>query len=460
MRRFLTSKLPIISLAVALSSNALSVTNVFPYAPFQVKYFGLTQDERELGFYAGFFMSAYMIGCVLSSIPWGAVSDRTGKKFVIMVGLLSNTLPQIVFGLATSMPLALTMRLLMGLLNGTIGAAKALAPDLVPPSEQAAAMSMIAATWGFGNLIGPAMGGLLSSWHLCEHADSEHADSEHANSSAALITATPSACPAHPFLTPNVVCAVLALVGAVAIYALLPDDRRARRRATMSTTGTRVASKEATAATAVTAHAAATAHATAAAAAEGACSRAATTLAASSEDPPSCQAACHATCQLGVAPEQAPEQPDESDGATLRVGGSVMSDAMMSDACEAGGDARAVAGMAAGAAAGDACTAAGACAQPPLTKRQLARRSVALVSFYSVIAIVDIIHNEVFPLWCVAPVASGGLALDSTSVGWLLCASGGMLLLYQVRSLTPCTHQRKPHRLYTSAEASPPVHIS
>ena len=45
------------ALALALTANALSVTNVFPYAPFQVKFFGLTEDDRELGFYAGFFMT-------------------------------------------------------------------------------------------------------------------------------------------------------------------------------------------------------------------------------------------------------------------------------------------------------------------------------------------------------------------------------------------------------------------
>ena len=77
------------ALALALTANALSVTNVFPYAPFQVKFFGLTDDDRELGFYAGFFMTSYMVGCGLTAIPWGAFSDRHGKKFVIMIALLA-----------------------------------------------------------------------------------------------------------------------------------------------------------------------------------------------------------------------------------------------------------------------------------------------------------------------------------------------------------------------------------
>ena len=76
--------------------------------------------------------------------------------------------PQVLFGIATSMPVALTFRFIMGLFNGLIGAAKAMAPELVPPGEQASAMSMIAATWGLGNLLGPAIGGdfLDTSWTL------------------------------------------------------------------------------------------------------------------------------------------------------------------------------------------------------------------------------------------------------------------------------------------------------
>ena len=86
---------------------------------------GLTDDDRALGFYAGFFMTARQVGAGLSAIPWGILSDRWGKKRVILCGLAANTMPQLMFGMATSMPLALTSRGVMGLFNGVVGAAKA-----------------------------------------------------------------------------------------------------------------------------------------------------------------------------------------------------------------------------------------------------------------------------------------------------------------------------------------------
>ena len=115
-----SGSLPLAALALALTANALSITNIFPYAPFMVKYFGLTDDDRELGYYAGFIMTAYMIGNGLTAIPWGIAADRYGKRFVILVGLAANTVPQVLFGCATSMPVALLLRLLMGTLNGLV----------------------------------------------------------------------------------------------------------------------------------------------------------------------------------------------------------------------------------------------------------------------------------------------------------------------------------------------------
>ena len=44
----------------------------------------------------------------------------------------------------------------------------------------------------------------------------------------------------------------------------------------------------------------------------------------------------------------------------------------------------------------------------------------------------DIMFNEVFPLWCVAPVDAGGLGLESSTLGWLLSASGASLLSFQL----------------------------
>ena len=322
-------------------------------APFMVKFFGLTDDDRELGFYAGFIMTAYMVGSGLTAILWGILSDRHGKKWVIMAGLLANTVPQVLFGMATSMPVALTWRGLMGLLNGVVGAAKAYAPELVPPTEQAAAMSMIAASWGMGNLLGPAIGGLLSQYDRC--------DSKPLTS-----------CPAYPFLLPNLVCAVLSGFGLVAVQWLLPNDQRSAAPASKPSESTEAA----------------------------------------------------------IESSVLPPQPVETDRAPLRP-------------AYPSGD-----GLHVGAAASNTLSGSGSGDAEVHQPRLLRAR---LICFYFFIAFNDIVYNEVLPLFCVAPAASGGLGFESKTLGWLLSASGLSLLTYQLLVFPPLSRRVSIGRLCTLA---------
>ena len=125
------------------------MANPFPYAPFLVMHFGLSHDERALGFYAGFVLAAFMVGRIVSSYPLGILSDKWGRRPVIEMGLLvSCVFFQLGFALTPNFTLALGFRFLMGATNGIIGVSKAWLPELVPTDRQPMAMSMISGMWG------------------------------------------------------------------------------------------------------------------------------------------------------------------------------------------------------------------------------------------------------------------------------------------------------------------------
>ena len=83
---------------IASLPNRIHRSNPFPYAPFMVLHFGLTDDPRAVGYYAGFIVSAFMIGRLVSSLPLGVLSDVYGRRPVVVLGLLSCILFQIAFG--------------------------------------------------------------------------------------------------------------------------------------------------------------------------------------------------------------------------------------------------------------------------------------------------------------------------------------------------------------------------
>ena len=129
-------------------ANSISVANVFPYGPLMVQHLGMTDDRRELGFFAGFLMTSYMVGSMLSSYHLGMLCDRWGRKKVILLGLLAQTLPQLLFGLSEDFTFACAMRFAMGFPNGIVIAGKVMAPELVDARDQGLVMSLIAGMWG------------------------------------------------------------------------------------------------------------------------------------------------------------------------------------------------------------------------------------------------------------------------------------------------------------------------
>lgn len=92
--------------------------SVFPYIYYMVQSFHATQDEKQITFYAGLVTSAFAFAEALSSMIWGSLSDRIGRKPVLLTGLAGTGLSMLLFGFSTSLPLAVIARFLGGLLNG------------------------------------------------------------------------------------------------------------------------------------------------------------------------------------------------------------------------------------------------------------------------------------------------------------------------------------------------------
>ena len=80
--------------------------------------FGITSDDRQVAFYAGMVTSAFAFAEFSTGVIWGKLSDRIGRKPVLLIGLAGTLLSMLVFGFAPNLPVALLGRALGGLLNG------------------------------------------------------------------------------------------------------------------------------------------------------------------------------------------------------------------------------------------------------------------------------------------------------------------------------------------------------
>ncbi|WOL18050.1 protein ZINC INDUCED FACILITATOR-LIKE 1-like [Canna indica] len=142
--------------------TALPISSLFPYLYFMIRDLHVAKREEDIGFYAGFVGASFMAGRTLTSMFWGIVADRYGRKPVIVLSVLSVIIFNTLFGLSTSYWFAITTRLFLGLLNGISGPIKAYSAEVCRVEHQALGLSLVSTAWGIGLIIGPAIGGFFA----------------------------------------------------------------------------------------------------------------------------------------------------------------------------------------------------------------------------------------------------------------------------------------------------------
>ncbi|CAK7331925.1 unnamed protein product [Dovyalis caffra] len=139
-----------------------------------VRDFHIAEREEDIGFYAGFVGSSFMIGRALTSFFWGWLADRYGRKPIILMGTFSVVVFSALFGLSTSFWMALSMRFLLGCFNSLLGTIRVLslqmlhtgtyayASEVCREEYRSVALSVVSTSRGLGLILGPAIGGFLA----------------------------------------------------------------------------------------------------------------------------------------------------------------------------------------------------------------------------------------------------------------------------------------------------------
>ncbi|KAL3349317.1 hypothetical protein AABB24_022449 [Solanum stoloniferum] len=147
---------------VVILSAALPISSLFPFVYFMVRDFHIAKREEDISTYAGYVGSAFMLGRALTSVFWGTVADRYGRKPVIVFGTFVVVIFNTLFGLSVNFWMAVITRFLLGFLNGLMGPIRAYAAEIFREEYQAMGMSTISSAWGIGLIIGPAIGGFFA----------------------------------------------------------------------------------------------------------------------------------------------------------------------------------------------------------------------------------------------------------------------------------------------------------
>lgn len=130
---------------------------VIPVIPFLVEAFGASGQEL------GMLMSIYALMQLIFSPIWGEISDRYGRRPVMLIGLTGNGLSMLFMGLANSLWILFTARALAGLLaSATLPTAYAYVSDSTSEENRGRGMGLIGAGLGVGMVLGPGFSGILA----------------------------------------------------------------------------------------------------------------------------------------------------------------------------------------------------------------------------------------------------------------------------------------------------------
>ncbi|OQO06440.1 hypothetical protein B0A48_08223 [Cryoendolithus antarcticus] len=150
-------------LALCRLAEPIAFMSIFPYVYHMIESFHTTSDDRRITFYAGMVTSAFAFAEFLSCMVWGRVSDRYGRKPILLTGLAGTGISMILFGFAPNLTTALIARAMGGLLNGNIGVLQSTVAEVITvEAHQPYAYSVMPIVWCLGSVAGSAIGGVMA----------------------------------------------------------------------------------------------------------------------------------------------------------------------------------------------------------------------------------------------------------------------------------------------------------
>lgn len=164
---------------------------VIPVLPLYAERFGAS--PLVIGLLLGVYSA---MQCLFAPVL-GRLSDRVGRRPVLLVSLIGTSIGFLIMGAAQTLWLLFAARVIDGITGGNISTAMAYIADVTPPEQRSRGMGLVGAAFGLGFIFGPAIGGLLSHVSL-----------------------------AAPFFF----AAGLAAVNAAAVYVFLPESLPEERR--------------------------------------------------------------------------------------------------------------------------------------------------------------------------------------------------------------------------------------
>lgn len=135
------------------------MTFVIPFLPFYVKELGISNVEQAAR-WSGWLMGAPALSMIIVSPLWGSLADRVGRKPMIERAIFGGAISVFMMALATNVYQLLIIRIIQGVLTGTVAACNALVSASSPSRKMGFSLGLLQTGFFLGNFLGPLLGGI------------------------------------------------------------------------------------------------------------------------------------------------------------------------------------------------------------------------------------------------------------------------------------------------------------
>ena len=153
---------PLLVIFITVFIDLIGFGIVIPVLPFYVEGTKFNASPRTVGL----LFASYSIMQLIFSPILGRLSDRYGRRPILLISLIGTGIGFLILGFATTLWMLFAGRIIDGISGGNISTAQAYIADITTPENRAKGMGLIGAAFGLGFVFGPAIGGVLSRWGI------------------------------------------------------------------------------------------------------------------------------------------------------------------------------------------------------------------------------------------------------------------------------------------------------
>ena len=153
---------PLLVIFITVFIDLIGFGIVIPVLPFYVEGTRFNASPSMVGL----LFASYSIMQLLFTPVLGRLSDKYGRRPILLISLLGTAAGFLMLGLATTLWMLFMGRIIDGISGGNISTAQAYIADVTTPENRARGMGLIGAAFGLGFIFGPAIGGVLSRWGI------------------------------------------------------------------------------------------------------------------------------------------------------------------------------------------------------------------------------------------------------------------------------------------------------